>query len=348
MSLGAQSPARLWRGPFALLLLVLGLTSPGHAQRAAEALDPAAQTREVVAGVQALRTAVSRDYKDAFRSRAAPGIEEKIQRLDRVAWGGINPQIGWSFLLGTSPAIVAGVTGSTPLTAFYHPWSDVVFLVAWGAADGKLAIQDIELLDATMFRSPELPTPSPDPAWAENEEPAPLSVARETARVIHAFEQIYPANFQGDWRRRLKWLSNDTFRGLNEAAVALRLSRVMAMFVALRLPREQQTPEIARLKRAAERLRTRDIEAVLTEARYTPPGTAAALRKASAQDLQALQEISALPASSGGVLFFSPVESPDFFLSLALSGEGSQARIERIDLIEFLGVSQRFQQEIVP
>lgn len=316
-----------------LRLALVTLMAPAVAQA-----DPAAvRAASLAASTQRLRSEVSSDYRRAFRELGSAGIEKKVVGWDEELWEGVNPRIGWGFLLGGSPAVLGGYEGETPVTAFYHPWSDVVFLVAWRADGPAARIHDVALLDASLVRSPEAPTLGPDPAWAESNEYAPLALARQTADVISAFERLYPPGFSGDWRQPLPWIEDETFAELNRSAVSLRLSRAIAMFAALRLPFDRQPPAIARLAAGAERLRTGDVESLIAEARHTPVETREVLRLAPAGGLASLVTIGALPGEEAGVVFLTPRDAPDFFAAILVG----RSRLERIDVVTYRGLGER-------
>lgn len=303
------------------------------------AADGAARPSALVSAVERLRSEVASDHLSAFHDIGSPEIAEIVAAWDAAVWEGVDPRIAWSYFLGTSPAVVGAAESDRPITAFYHPWTDVALLVVWGP-DSRIA--EIELLAAEVVLSPEAPAPSPEPAWAEGKEFAPIALARQTAAFIHAFEVLFPDDFAGDWRLRLPWLTDEGFAELHRAALTLRLGRGVAMLAALRAPAKEQPASVAHLLAAVERLNTADADELIAEASATPAESRQALRQAPEGALASLATVAAVPGNSTGVVFVVPPKSPDFFAGLLVSGDGPNVRIERIDFVSYRAVAQAF------
>jgi hypothetical protein len=316
----------------------------GAAAEGAVPLSAEARTAEVLlAVVQAFRQTGKSDMSLAVKRHTLPSGARAFARIDKTAWRGLDPRVGWShFMLVSVVTLIPGGedrgdAGTAPLVAFYNPWSDVFLVTQWQFAKGGPRIADAEiLLGDWVRRRGEGPIRSV-PLWLRGGKALPAGPTIAAADSMLALEGAFEDWKGKDWRGHLGGFS-DRDSVADNLVVAGEVMR-LAIWNPVRAFAGDSDEALRGLREAlAELLKELSEgggERVLAGATETLPAMRALIAELPKESLLDLIPVAVFVSGTETRVFMVPKRSPDFVFHVLFRRDGGRLERRRVDLVSY-------------
>ncbi|NMC49177.1 MAG: hypothetical protein GYA47_07105, partial [Desulfovibrio sp.] len=281
------------------------------------------------------------NLETALRNDATPQGQQIIAELSKAVWTIFPASLGWNKFFSTSLVMFGSTGKDQALSAFYHPWSDTVLMLAWSRASGQWKIDDGDWVLGDWFRRIGKPPVDTQPLWLRKDGPKSDALLEEVAQTVQVFEGLFPEDVPAsDWRELLRLRQMEPGRKLNRDFASVNLNAVLlnqAEFLAADKA-EAKAPVALReaQRKAQEAIEAGNMELVLAGAAHTDPAHAKALLKIDSNALTELYPVAYLPASQdpdnlGGLVFVVSADQADFAISMRFGEKTGQ--LDRLQLI---------------
>ena len=318
----------------ALVVLVVGLVV-----RSTRPPDP----QELAVALASFRAQGARDLLAAAKAHGGDAVARRASSLEADLWPVSPPRVGWSWLLSTAVATVAGPASERPLAAIYNPWADVVLVVEWKREEGRLRIADFDVLPADCVRRGGKAPFAFETAWLRPDRFPPAALPAVTADTLGAFERLFPGGAdEKAWRARLAPGGDEAWAKVVRPAAGLLCGRALVGISEYRHP-ERGEPRLLSAVRPA-------LDRALAEARAgrgaalaaKAPATPAASRLAlAAAPLDGLAVTSLQVGGRRAYAFAVDPVRPGRVVAFTFDAKDGTPRLVRIDALNLPGAPWR-------
>ena len=290
------------------------------------------------AAVEQFRTAVVSDALSAFERVAVSEVSQRVEHWGAVIWDGIPAKVGWSYFFSTSPYTLGSTGGSTPISSFYHPWSDVFLLLEWQVKEGRFQINDVELVNGDWMRGNKEGV-QPIPLWRRGNLFRPEALSLSVAESFAALEDEISFRGKVNLKALLHYRSRPDLVAINESAVRLRLLDALIPVSQWRSPEEAGTEWLAPVRKRTQEtialLEKGDVEKAIETASETSAETKAAMGAMPVEMVQSLNVVQIRQGSDWFMVFLVPENVPTGFLSLIYRKTEAGEQLRRVDLVNY-------------
>jgi len=314
--------------------------------------DAAERLKKVLRGVFVFRQLAIGDYRKALSEHATEETRKKFEFLNRHIWPAISPAIGWSFFMNLSVLTVGGAQGTSPLVAFYHPWTDLYLVTQWETRKGEARMVDAEILMGDWIRKKgKLPFEA-TPAWLRSDLFGPAALGVTVAESVKAFEDVFPvASAVQAWRERLSLREhNEVLVGYNYAVAAYQLLANLIVIDEYRVAVKEEDPSLTSLRdkttKALKMAVDGKMKTLLKSADETLPEIQKILLGMPRETFKTLRPVYIVPGKDASLVFLAPLSNPDYCISFLLKGKAGRQTLKRIDLVYYEGIYKNVIQEV--
>lgn len=314
--------------------------------------DAAERLKKVLRGVFAFRQLAIGDYRKALSEHATEETRKKFESLDRHIWPAISPLIGWSFFMNLSVLTVSGAQGTSPLVAFYHPWTDLYLVTQWETRKGEARMVDAEILMGDWIRNKGKPPFAATPAWLRSDIFRPAALGIAAAEAVKAFEDVFPvASAVQAWRERLSLREHEeALVRYNYAVAAYQLLANLIVIDEYRVAVKEEDPSLTSLRdKTAKVLKLAvdgKMKGLLKSADETLPEVQKILLKMPGETFKTLRVVYIVAGKDASLVFLAPLSNPDYCISFLLKGKAGRQTLKRIDLVYYKGIYKNVTQKV--
>jgi len=291
--------------------------------------------------VQRFKDIMLTDPEEALTLYAEQEVKRKFNSINDHIWLETTPRIGWTFFMSVAVHTVGNAKSRQPLVAFYNPISDVFLITAWRMDKKPPRMVDAEILMGDWMRTGS-PTLSLIPSWLRTDMYKPAALGSSVAETIAAFEQIFPAESDAYWRKKLLVLENrQLLVDVNYPAAAIMLYNSLANIEKFRTAGKIDNPRLASCRNLTiETVRSAirgHIDQLLVSADETLHETRVVLKTLRPEWFGTLEAVAVLTGNDGCLVFLSQVYDASGSLSFFFNGKGDELVLKRIDVVDYAG-----------
>jgi hypothetical protein len=320
-------PALLGCG--ALLVLVALLAGAGLLWRGRQR----AQSQQPFPQALALfRIGMLHDWEATVHRFAEEPMERQFADWSVAVWAPVAPDVGWSYWFDTAVFTGVELASQRPRTAFYHPWSDTVWLAEWSRGEKPRLVRGW-FGAGDVLRSQGRPPWEATPLWLRGHGPRADALAAALSQSVAAAERALRS---GAWPDTAT--SREPLRRTNTSLCRLPLLELLVGLQPLRVPVRGEQLALTALRRELQELRLARPQAVLTRLQEAPDTTAemrAALRALPPALATALQPVCRVGKGGTVMVVLMPSRSADVALGTVWEVRGNGVRLRRVDVLPF-------------